>query len=82
MLLHDPIKIVALTSKKKWSQQGASGFQSTFLSFIVMPRSAWKGPFFVSFPGLKQAMQNGTPIATQGLFLLVDYSLSFNHAYN
>ncbi|CAO3638396.1 unnamed protein product [Cunninghamella echinulata] len=30
-----------------------------------MPRSAWKGPFFVAFPGLRQAIQNGTPIATQ-----------------
>jgi hypothetical protein len=33
-----------------------------------MPRAAWKGPFFVAFPGLKQAVQNGTPIATQGSF--------------
>lgn len=31
-----------------------------------MPRAAWKGPFFVAFPGLKQAVQAGTPIATQG----------------
>jgi hypothetical protein len=31
-----------------------------------MPRAAWKGPFFVAFPGLKQAIQQGTPIATQG----------------
>lgn len=31
-----------------------------------MPRSAWKGPFFVAFPGLRQAIQNCTPIATQG----------------
>jgi hypothetical protein len=31
-----------------------------------MPRAAWKGPFFVAFPGLRQAIQNGTPIATQG----------------
>lgn len=40
-----------------------------------MPRSAWKGPFFVSFPGLKQAVQNGTPIATQGLhyYLFIYY---------
>ncbi|CAO3682050.1 unnamed protein product [Umbelopsis vinacea] len=30
-----------------------------------MPRAAWKGPFFVAFPGLRQAIQNGTPIATQ-----------------
>lgn len=33
-----------------------------------MPRAAWKGPFFVAFPGLKQAVQAGTPIATQGLY--------------
>lgn len=33
-----------------------------------MPRAAWKGPFFVAFPGLKQAVQSGTPIATQGKF--------------
>lgn len=38
----------------------------TLSLFNIMPRSAWKGPFFVSFPGLKQAVQNGTPIATQG----------------
>ncbi|CEP15503.1 hypothetical protein [Parasitella parasitica] len=36
-----------------------------------MPRAAWKGPFFVAFPGLKQAVQAGTPIATQGLKFLV-----------
>lgn len=34
--------------------------------FLNMPRAAWKGPFFVAFPGLKQAVQAGTPIATQG----------------
>ena len=34
-----------------------------------MPLSAWKGPFFVAFPGLKKAIQAGTPIATQGKFL-------------
>jgi hypothetical protein len=36
-----------------------------------MPRAAWKGPFFVAFPGLKQAVQSGTPIATQGLFIIL-----------
>lgn len=52
-----------------FSHQGASGFQLFFFpSTATMPRSAWKGPFFVSFPGLKQAIQNGTPIATQGLY--------------
>ncbi|KAL1916789.1 mitochondrial 37S ribosomal protein uS19m [Calcarisporiella thermophila] len=30
-----------------------------------MPRAAWKGPFFVQFPGLKEAIKNSTPIATQ-----------------
>lgn len=42
-----------------------------------MPRAAWKGPFFVAFPGLKQAVQAGTPIATQGnsrLFFFIFYT--------
>ncbi|KAL9546133.1 hypothetical protein MBANPS3_006814 [Mucor bainieri] len=38
-----------------------------------MPRAAWKGPFFVAFPGLKQAVQAGTPIATQGLLLFSSF---------
>lgn len=38
-----------------------------------MPRAAWKGPFFVAFPGLKQAVQTGTPIATQGNLVLFPY---------
>lgn len=41
-------------------------FHSFFFHYSIMPRSAWKGPFFVAFPGLRQAVQNGTPIATQG----------------
>ncbi|RUS34428.1 hypothetical protein BC938DRAFT_480492 [Jimgerdemannia flammicorona] len=28
-------------------------------------RAAWKGPFFVTFPGLRQAIENKMPIATQ-----------------
>lgn len=44
---------------------------SLLLSITEMPRSAWKGPFFVTFPGLRQAIQNGTPIATQGNTQLV-----------
>ncbi|KIJ12408.1 hypothetical protein PAXINDRAFT_101227 [Paxillus involutus ATCC 200175] len=27
-------------------------------------RSAWKGPFFVAFPNLKQALEDNTPIRT------------------
>jgi ribosomal protein S19 len=42
-------------------------YKYIFSTFIYkMPRAAWKGPFFVAFPGLKQAVQAGTPIATQG----------------
>jgi hypothetical protein len=40
----------------------------------TMPRSAWKGPFFVAFPGLRQAIQNGTPIATQGKSTIIGYT--------
>lgn len=32
----------------------------------AMPRAIWKGPFFVRFPGLAQAVSKNTPIATQG----------------
>ncbi|KAI8987836.1 hypothetical protein BDF20DRAFT_852475 [Mycotypha africana] len=43
-----------------------SCFVLTYTNLLQqMPRSAWKGPFFVAFPGLKQAIANGTPIATQ-----------------
>jgi len=28
-------------------------------------RSAWKGPFFVAFPNLREAIQNNVPIKTQ-----------------
>ncbi|KAG0222923.1 hypothetical protein B0O80DRAFT_474858 [Mortierella sp. GBAus27b] len=29
-----------------------------------MPRSAWKGPFFVALPGLKQALTHNIPVRT------------------
>ncbi|KAH8101269.1 mitochondrial 30S ribosomal protein S19 [Cristinia sonorae] len=28
-------------------------------------RSAWKGPFFVAFPNLREAMENNIPIRTK-----------------
>ncbi|KAH7882675.1 hypothetical protein F5I97DRAFT_1907412 [Phlebopus sp. FC_14] len=28
-------------------------------------RSAWKGPYFVAFPNLKQALEDNVPIRTQ-----------------
>ncbi|KAF9814631.1 hypothetical protein IEO21_04994 [Rhodonia placenta] len=28
-------------------------------------RSAWKGPFFVAFPNLRQALENNVPIKTK-----------------
>ncbi|KAF9653097.1 ribosomal protein S19/S15 [Thelephora ganbajun] len=28
-------------------------------------RSAWKGPYFVAFPNLREALQNNIPIKTQ-----------------
>ncbi|KAI0789234.1 mitochondrial 30S ribosomal protein S19 [Abortiporus biennis] len=28
-------------------------------------RSAWKGPYFVAFPNLKQALESNIPIVTQ-----------------
>ncbi|KAJ1910717.1 mitochondrial ribosomal small subunit component [Tieghemiomyces parasiticus] len=30
-----------------------------------MTRSVWKGPFFVNFPNLKQAIERGIPIKTK-----------------
>ncbi|CAJ0830858.1 14504_t:CDS:10 [Entrophospora sp. SA101] len=32
---------------------------------IAFGRSAWKGPYFVKFPGLKEAMKNNLPVKTQ-----------------
>ncbi|KAI1311073.1 mitochondrial ribosomal small subunit component [Mortierella claussenii] len=29
-----------------------------------MPRSVWKGPFFVALPGLKQALTQNIPVRT------------------
>ncbi|KAJ1650982.1 mitochondrial ribosomal small subunit component [Dispira simplex] len=29
-----------------------------------MPRSAWKGPYFVNFPNLRQAIERNIPIKT------------------
>ncbi|KZO96308.1 putative mitochondrial ribosomal protein S19 [Calocera viscosa TUFC12733] len=34
-------------------------------SAVRLSRSAWKGPFFVAFPNLREALQNGTSIKTQ-----------------
>ncbi|RHZ80543.1 hypothetical protein Glove_134g53 [Diversispora epigaea] len=34
-------------------------------TLVSLGRSAWKGPFFVKLPGLKQAQATGTPIKTQ-----------------
>ncbi|PWN92325.1 putative mitochondrial ribosomal protein S19 [Acaromyces ingoldii] len=31
---------------------------------VLRARSAWKGPFFVAFPNLAQALKNNTPIRT------------------
>ncbi|RGB29851.1 putative mitochondrial ribosomal protein S19 [Rhizophagus diaphanus] len=31
----------------------------------LLSRSVWKGPFFVKFPGLRQAQANNVPIKTQ-----------------
>ncbi|KAK7680856.1 mitochondrial ribosomal small subunit component [Cerrena zonata] len=28
-------------------------------------RSAWKGPFFVAFPNLREALENNIPVVTQ-----------------
>ncbi|KAN0065344.1 mitochondrial ribosomal small subunit component [Thecaphora frezii] len=33
-------------------------------STVVRARSAWKGPFFVAFPNLSEALKNNTPIRT------------------
>ncbi|WFD39388.1 mitochondrial ribosomal small subunit component [Malassezia japonica] len=33
-------------------------------SAVLLSRSAWKGPFFVPFPNLQQALKNNTPIRT------------------
>ncbi|WFD04082.1 mitochondrial ribosomal small subunit component [Malassezia obtusa] len=33
-------------------------------SAVQLSRSAWKGPFFVPFPNLQQALKNNTPIRT------------------
>ncbi|SHO79918.1 Mitochondrial ribosomal protein of the small subunit [Malassezia sympodialis ATCC 42132] len=35
-----------------------------FSSAVRASRSAWKGPFFVPFPNLQQALKNNTPIRT------------------
>lgn len=35
-----------------------------FLSAVRASRSAWKGPFFVPFPNLQQALKNNAPIRT------------------
>ncbi|KAL7278540.1 hypothetical protein ACG7TL_007539 [Trametes sanguinea] len=46
----------------------ASAFkESTMLPTAVVQggRSAWKGPFFVAFPNLRQALENNIPIKTQ-----------------
>ncbi|TFK50616.1 mitochondrial 30S ribosomal protein S19 [Heliocybe sulcata] len=32
---------------------------------VLSGRSAWKGPYFVSFPNLREALQNNVPIKTQ-----------------
>ncbi|GAK65041.1 mitochondrial 30S ribosomal protein S19 [Moesziomyces antarcticus] len=31
---------------------------------VARSRSAWKGPFFVAFPNLAEALKNNTPIRT------------------
>ncbi|KAI0070249.1 ribosomal protein S19/S15 [Panus rudis PR-1116 ss-1] len=37
-----------------------------FPSLVVRSgRSAWKGPYFVAFPNLREAMENNIPIQTQ-----------------
>ncbi|CAG8438922.1 5152_t:CDS:2 [Acaulospora morrowiae] len=33
-------------------------------TIVTLARSAWKGPFIVQIPGLKQAHASGTPIKT------------------
>ncbi|PWN99698.1 putative mitochondrial ribosomal protein S19, partial [Tilletiopsis washingtonensis] len=33
-------------------------------SLALAARSAWKGPFFVPFPNMAQALKNNTPIRT------------------
>ncbi|CAO1638955.1 unnamed protein product [Sympodiomycopsis kandeliae] len=33
-------------------------------TLVTSSRSAWKGPFFVAFPNLAQALKNNTPIRT------------------
>ncbi|UZJ52954.1 hypothetical protein CBS101457_002274 [Exobasidium rhododendri] len=33
-------------------------------SAVSCSRSAWKGPFFVAFPNLPQALKNNTPVRT------------------
>ncbi|KAL9936066.1 hypothetical protein V8E36_004908 [Tilletia maclaganii] len=33
-------------------------------SAVCLARSAWKGPFFVAFPNLQQALRNNTAIRT------------------
>nr|AAS46754.1 mitochondrial ribosome small subunit component RPS19 [Pleurotus djamor] len=35
------------------------------LSLLKSGRSAWKGPYFVAFPNLRDAVQNHVPIKTQ-----------------
>ena len=35
-----------------------------FGSAVRSSRSAWKGPFFVPFPNLQQALKNNAPIRT------------------
>ncbi|KAG5461131.1 MAG: hypothetical protein BJ554DRAFT_6724 [Olpidium bornovanus] len=32
---------------------------------MVRGRQVWKGPFFTSFPGLRKALETGTPIQTK-----------------
>ncbi|EIN03584.1 mitochondrial 30S ribosomal protein S19 [Punctularia strigosozonata HHB-11173 SS5] len=32
---------------------------------VLSGRSAWKGPYFVAFPNLREALENGTTIKTQ-----------------
>ncbi|KAG8963788.1 mitochondrial ribosomal small subunit component [Tulasnella sp. 419] len=34
-------------------------------SLVARSRSAWKGPFFVPFPNLRQAQASNTPVVTQ-----------------
>ncbi|KAK0565871.1 mitochondrial ribosomal small subunit component [Tilletia horrida] len=34
------------------------------VTVACLKRSAWKGPFFVAFPNLQQALRNNTPIRT------------------